>query len=233
VVHEPGPHTIPAATCTKPDSGLGTTEIDLVLSPKRRRQKPLFIVSPPLQLGSDDDIHSGSVNVKPALSGDRRDKQRKGKGKEKERSIAQDDSDGFGDDGMDFDAELLRGLDMIEKEAYANAARMEMIPSPPSAIASISGSSSCSGIGKPQSFAVPTTRSTAQAVEVITIEDDNENGNAEDKENVPVPTRHVRRRTDNNDQDGSAGLRRQKARETGKPTLSITSASSIIDLSDD
>jgi RecQ-mediated genome instability protein 1 len=212
----------------QPGNGLGTTNIDILLSPKRREvQRPLFITSPPPLAGPEDEGFGADDND-GAANGDNMKKVSEqagqGKGKEKATSYESKDLDDFEDDSMDFDPKFLEGLDTIEKEAYN---RMTA-PPPSSALPSTSGSSDTSTTALPS-----TGKSTIQAVEVITIED--EDGDAEDKENVPVPTRHVRRRTED---DGRGGLGArvlngsQRSRDPGRPTILAKTASAVIDLSD-
>ena len=214
------------------DNGLGTTDIDLLLSPKRREvHRPFLITSPPPLAGPEDEGFWANDNGGPANGDNTKEasgkqaEQGKGKGKEKPTSYSAEDLDDFEDDSMDFDPKFLEGLDTIEKEAYN---RMTA-PPPSSALPSTSGSSNNSTMALPS-----TGKSTIQAIEVITIEDD-EDGDAEDKENVPVPTRHVRRRTGD---DGSGGLGTrvlsgsQRSRDPGRPTILAKTASAVIDLSD-
>jgi len=201
---------------------------------------PLFITSPPPSPGPEDEdfwandgrssIVKGDGKKKgESMSSDKQPEQRKGKGKEKMTSDRTDDSDELGNESMDLDPKLLEVLDTAEKEAYD---RM-LAHSPSSALVSGSGSSD-----RPRSstVALPSTgRNIAQGIEIINIEDDDENEDAEDKENVPVPKRHVRRRTED---DGRGGLDArvlsgsQRARDPGRPTILAKTASAVIDLSD-
>ena len=216
----------------RPDNGLGTTDIDLLLSPKRREiQKTFLITSPPPSAGPEGEDFWASDNVGPVSDNARvsnNNQIEKGKGKEKEKVTNYgEDLDFFEDDSMDFDPKFLEGLDTIEKEAY------NRITAPPSsALLSISRSSdkSCSSAVALPSMGI----SAIQTTEVITIEDD-EDGDADDKENVPVPTRHVRRRTE---ADGRGGLGAralsgsQRSRDPARPTILAKTASAVIDLSD-
>jgi RecQ-mediated genome instability protein 1 len=141
-----------------------------------------------------------------------------GKGKERELLSS---SDEFGDDSMDLDPEFLAGLDTVEREAYS---RTEKMVTAPSAMSSRPGSLALGG--RSQSSALggrpATSRNAGPAIDVITIEDDED-----DKENFPVPTRHVRRRTD----DGG-GPPSQRARDDGRPIILARAASDVIELSD-
>lgn len=229
------------STGTLPDNGLGTTEIDLVLSPKRREvRRPFIIASPPSPgpedfWGNEDErpMNRGDAKKGAQLSNDKQDEQGKGKGKGKGKERATnyrpESSDDFEDDSVDFDPKFLEVLDTAEKEAYDRI----MVPPSSSALPSTSGSSDKSRSSTATQLS--TSRSVTQAIEVITIEDEDDNGDAEDKENVPVPTRHVRRRTD---EDGRGRLSArvlsgsQRARDPGRPTILAKTASAVIDLSD-
>ncbi|KAF5382007.1 hypothetical protein D9615_004446 [Tricholomella constricta] len=128
-------------------------------------------------------------------------------------------SDEF-DDDISFDSEVLAGLDAIEAlntttRSTAAAAAAEF--QPPSAVGSGSRSGS-STIG---------ARSQSSALDVITIDDDSDE---DDKENLPVPTRHVRRRFDGGGM--SQGTANQRARDPGRPIVLARSASDVIDVSD-
>ena len=114
-----------------------------------------------------------------------------------------------------IDDETLEKLNAVEKEAYAggNAARWS---------SSIQSQEKCSS-------------STAVASrDVITIDDDEEEG--DDKENFPVPTRHVRQRTEEDRMGGFGGGRpggSQRARQPNRPIILAKTASAVIDLSGD
>ena len=198
---------------------------------------PTFIAPPPPSPGPDDEdfwasdqgpMNGGNVSNGTEMSTDKQHEQGKANGKGKAVNQRTEDLDDFEDDGMDFDPKFLEGVDAVEKEAY------NRIMGPPlsSGLRSISVSNDKSR----SSTTAPTStgRSVTQAIEVITIDDDDE-GDAEDKENVPVPTRHVRRRTED-DGRGALGARAltgsQRSRDPGRPTILAKTPSAVIDLSD-
>lgn len=150
------------------------------------------------------------------------------KGKEKEEQPALS-SDGFGD-SMDLDPVFLARVDAVERDAYS---RTEKILPAPSATSSRSGSLALGGQSQMSAVGVrsASSRNAGQVIDVITIEDDEDE---DDKENSPVPTRHVRRRTE--DRGGGFGIRgpppTQRAREPGRPAILARTASDVIELSD-
>jgi len=116
-----------------------------------------------------------------------------------------------------IDDETLEKLNAVEKEAYASG----------NSTATRWSSSSQSQV-KRSSFAGVAPR------DVITIEDDEDEG--DDKENFPVPTRHVRRRTEEDGMGGFSGGRpggSQRARQPNRPVVLAKTASAVIDLSGD
>ncbi|KAG5651361.1 hypothetical protein H0H81_008930 [Sphagnurus paluster] len=122
-------------------------------------------------------------------------------------------SDEF-DDGFMFDNDMLAGLDAIEALNSTTS-----LPLPTTGSSSRTSSSMVEG-------------GTRRALDVITIEDDSD---GDDKENLPVPTRHVRRRFDGGSGNGSGmsqGSASQRARDPGRPVVLARTASDVIDLSD-
>jgi RecQ-mediated genome instability protein 1 len=214
---------------------LETTEIDVILPPGRRKaQIPLFIASPPPSTRPEDEDFWANDGGSPISGGDAMRGVRLPKNKQREQEkdtgagCRMEDPDFFEDDSMDFDPKFLEGLDTVEKEAYDR-----IVVPPSSALVSNSESSdkSCSSTA-----ALPSTgRSVNQAIDVITIDED-DSGDAEDKENVPVPTRHVRRRTEDDVRGDGLGTRAlsgsQRARNPGRPIILAKTASAVIDLSD-
>ena len=104
----------------------------------------------------------------------------KGKGK---AEMIQDDDDEFGEDDFYIDQALLESLDRADMEARRIS--NEPMPNPPPSTA---GSTS-----------IPYSNG-AHSRNVIEIADDDD---CDDKENIPVATRHVRRRTDTDRAQGS------------------------------
>lgn len=140
--------------------------------------------------------------------------QGKGKGKEKDNGQREEySSDDFGDDDIfaQIDEETLEKLAAAEKEAYAGGYRVGTMPSSSLARSDMKTLSSAPG--------------RSQITDVITIEDDEDEGY--DKENIPVPTRHVRRRIEENATSGSTN-RGGKA----KPIVLAKFESDVIDISD-
>ncbi|KAF8071838.1 hypothetical protein FPV67DRAFT_1667295 [Lyophyllum atratum] len=162
-----------------------------------------------VQRGGNPQRNSGTVN----RNGNR--KMETGAG---DMSI---DSDEF-DDDMVFDTDMLAQLDVIE----AGKSQTTANPPPPSTVGSSSLSGSSAVGARSQSSVMAVERN---ATDVIIIEDDSD---AEDKENVPVPTRHVRRRMAGGSASQGSGSGSQRARGPERPVVSAAAAADIIDLSD-
>ena len=111
------------------------------------------------------------------------DRQASNKGKEKAGTIRVDE-DEFDEDNFYMDQAFLESLDRAEVEAHRTS--NEAIPNP---LSSTIGSSS-----------IP-RNDGARDQDIIEIADDD----CEDKENIPVATRHVRRRTGNGHADHGRG----------------------------
>jgi RecQ-mediated genome instability protein 1 len=223
------------STAKQPDNGLGATEINVIPPPKgREAQIPLFIASSPPLARPEDENFWANDDGSPIGRGDAKHgiwlPENKQLELEKDNGISprMEDLDLFEDDSMDFDPKFLEGLDTVEKEAYDR-----IVPPPSSALTFNPESSDKS---RSSTAASPSTgRSIGQVIDVITIDEDDD-GDAEDKENVPVPTRHVRRRTEDDVRGGRQGTRTlsgsQRARNPGRPTILAKTASAVIDLSD-
>ena len=115
-----------------------------------------------------------------------------------------------------IDDETLEKLNAVEKEAYAGNSTTTRWP--PSIQSQAKGSSSVAVASR----------------DIITIEDDDDEG--DDKENFPVPTRHVRRRTEEDGMGGFSGGRpggSQRVRHPNRPIVLAKTASAVIDLSGD
>ena len=114
---------------------------------------------------------------------------------------------------FEIDDEALEKLDAVEKEAYA------------------SGNGTRSKSSQPQANCSSSVAVASR--DVITIEDDEDEG--DDKENFPVPTRHVRRRTEDGvgEFSGSGPGGSQRARQPNRPIVLAKTVSAIIDLSGD
>lgn len=142
------------------------------------------------------------------------------KGKDKETDQRQYDTSDYGDDSMD--EEMLESIAAAEKEAYTSKGRIGVIP--PSSDAAARSSSSTINPRSPPHI------SQGPVVDVITIDDDDTDSDRYDKENVPVPTRHVRRRTEDRGRGGLGGS--QRAREAGRPVILARRESDVINISD-
>jgi len=134
------------------------------------------------------------------------------------------DDYGIGDMNDDFWREL--------DEAEASADRSSFC-APATTSSSSSGlGSSWSAVGRKTGGV--TTRDMPLALsaplEVITIDSDDDPMSAEDKENVPVPTRHVRRRTEDDWEGFSGGGLTQ--RRDGRPVVLATNPNDILVLTD-
>ena len=134
-------------------------------------------------------------------------------------------SDDYGIDNMNDD--FWRELDKAEASADRS-----------SLCAPATTSSSSSGLGsswsaverKTGGVATRDTLALSAPLEVITINSDDDLMSTEDKENVPVPTRHVRRRTEDDWEGfGGGGL---SQRRDGRPVVLARSPNDIIDLTD-
>jgi hypothetical protein len=88
-----------------------------------------------------------------------------------------------------MDDAALEALDLIEIEASGRVGGSAFGP-PSSLLGSGSGSGSGSGVGSMSRSIPPSLPATSAESDVIVIDSDED-----DKENVPVLTRHVRRRT--------------------------------------
>ena len=154
------------------------------------------------------------------------------------------DEYGFMDDENDFaDANFLGDLDRVEKAALEASYSSGSVPRS----SSISGSGGVSSslassyvmVDKGKGTTKPTSEPATQASDVIEIDDsDEEMLEADDKENQPVPTRHVRRRTE----DGIAGpafplpsaqpRSQRMSQKSKRPVVLAINPEDIIDLSD-
>lgn len=145
-------------------------------------------------------------------------------------------SDDYGMDDIDFgDADFWDNVDKVIEKAVADGdAPMAPVHNPPSsASASASGSGTSSSyvmfdkkmtVGKSDRSSAP---APTQILDVIEINDSDEDMyEAEDKENQPVPTRHVRQRMGDN-REGPALSQR-----TGRPVILAKNPEDVIDLSD-
>jgi len=99
------------------------------------------------------------------------------------------DYDLYGMDELVMDDAALEALDLIEIEASGRVGGSAFGP-PSSFLGSGSGSGSGSGVGSMSRSIPPSLPATSAESDVIVIDSDED-----DKENVPVLTRHVRRRT--------------------------------------
>lgn len=164
----------------------------------------------------------------------------KGKGRQDPSSVPKasttvhDDasSDDYGmDDLDDLDPSFLEECDKIEKSVITKTGSAH--PSSSTTVSSIPTTNSSIYVPPPpnavRSSGIP------RIVDVIEIDDsDDEIFEADDKENAPVATRHVRRRTDPDTQPsqsqnhGSQNTRKK----TGQPVVLATNPDDIIDLSD-
>ena len=157
------------------------------------------------------------------------------------------DYDMYDDDFAD--ADFLEDLNQVEKAALEGKPVVTGTTHPPS---SGSGSGTRSGTsssmvngGTGTENRAQHTSSPAHAVDVIEIDDDTDN---EDKENMRVPTRHVKRRTArDSDEDAAVDVPRGRSptlasqmwrpsqglsQRTGKPVVLAKRPSDFIDLSD-
>ncbi|KAF8638280.1 hypothetical protein AX17_002301 [Amanita inopinata Kibby_2008] len=132
-----------------------------------------------------------------------RPKDRKGKGKAETINISDEEDNGFENDFF-MNQEFLESLDRVEMQALHAASTSNGAAPSPSSISA--------------STLLDTRTKTLAAQDVIDIADDEE---GEDKENIPVATRHVRRRTEFGGSDLEPEL-------GAKPVLS----GDVIDLSD-
>ncbi|KDR78871.1 hypothetical protein GALMADRAFT_137857 [Galerina marginata CBS 339.88] len=177
--------------------------------------------------------------------------------------IGDDASSDYGmDDDKDFaNPNFLEDLDKLEKAALQTAHP----PSSGSGSGSVSGSHGSSLLSsssvaltdknsvivksRPPAVMPPSThapRSTVHHDEIIEIDDSDDDMilEADDKENEPVATRHVRRRTEDDGNEAGVSSRsstfasqiRSKppmlSQKTGRPIVLATNADDIIDLSD-
>ncbi|GLB40320.1 putative recQ mediated genome instability protein [Lyophyllum shimeji] len=226
----------PAASGSASQSVVGTAPTEpasmLSLSPTlRNTMRPLYVDSPPPSPGPEDEhfwsdeaenqqraslTEIKARNPAHAPSQNGQSQRREGAvANGKTKAIGGDgditvSSDEFDDDNM-FDSNMLAGLDAIDA-LNTNTS----VAAPPT---STIGSSSLSG---------SSARHVKSAtMDVITIEDDSD---ADDKENHPAPTRHVRRRTEDMSQASRSGS--QRARDPNRPIVLAKTASAIINLSD-
>jgi RecQ-mediated genome instability protein 1 len=153
------------------------------------------------------------------------------------------DEYGFMDDENDFaDASFLGDLDRVEKAALEASYSSLSVPRSSSMSGSGGVSSSLASsyvmVDKGKGTTKPTGEQAIHASDVIEIDDsDEEMLEADDKENQPVPTRHVRRRTE----DGIAGpaftlpsqpQSQRMSQKSKRPVVLATNPEDIIDLSD-
>ena len=155
-----------------------------------------------------------------------------------------DSSDEYGlmDDENDFaDASFLGDLDRGEKAALEASYSSVSVPRSSSMSGSGVSSSLASSyviVDKGKGTTKPTGEQAMHTSDVIEIDDsDEEMLEADDKENQPVPTRHVRRRTE----DGIAGpafalpsqpRSQRMSQKSKRPVILATNPEDIIDLSD-
>lgn len=133
-------------------------------------------------------------------------------------------SDDYGIDNMNDD--FWRELD----EAEASADRSSLCaPATTSSSSSGLGSSWSAVERKTGGVATRDTLALSAPLEVISIDSDDDLMSTEDKENVPVPTRHVRRRTED-DWEGFGGGPSQ--RRDRRPVILATNPDDILDLTD-
>ncbi|KAJ3515428.1 hypothetical protein NLJ89_g1768 [Agrocybe chaxingu] len=152
--------------------------------------------------------------------------------------VVDSDSDDYGmmDDGDIYeDAEFLENLNEVEQKALGRTSI-----APPSSTLSMPGG----GQASTDSSTLASSRTPSSPMrtgEVIEIDDSDEEMFADDKENEPVATRHVRRRTEENEDifrsraTLGSGARSQGpalSQKTGRPIVLATSLSDVIDLSD-
>ncbi|CAA7266958.1 unnamed protein product [Cyclocybe aegerita] len=148
--------------------------------------------------------------------------------------VVDSDSDDYGmmDDGDIYeDAEFLENLNEVEQKALGRTSA-----APPSSTFSVPRSGQAS-TGSSTLASSRTPSSPMRTGEVIEIDDSDEEIFADDKENEPVATRHVRRRMEENE-----SIFRSRAtfgsqapalsQKTGRPIVLATSLSDVIDLSD-
>lgn len=152
-------------------------------------------------------------------------------------------SDDYGmDDDNDFNNPLfLEEIDVLEKAALQYP-RKTSTSDPP-----LSGIGTKSSSGKPlterpsvppsqakMSRKNPHSQRYALPAHVIEIEDsDDEMEELDDKENEPVPTRHVRRRLEHSKAPEASGVSLQtQLSQKGRPIILATNPDDIIDLSD-
>ena len=148
------------------------------------------------------------------------------------------DEYGFMDDENDFaNASFLGDLDRVEKAALEASYSSVSVPRSSSMSGSGAASSSLASsyimVDKGKGTTKSTGEPATQASDVIEIDDsDEEMLEADDKENKPVPTRHVRRRTE----DGIAGpafpSQQRTSQKSKRPVVLASNPEDIIDLSD-
>ena len=154
------------------------------------------------------------------------------------------DEYGFMDDENDFaDANFLGDLDRVEKAALEASYSSGSVPRSSSMSGSAGVSSSLASsyvmVDNGKGTTKPTGEPSMQVSDVIEIDDsDEEMLEPDDKENQPVPTRHVRRRTE----DGIAGpafslpsaqpQSQRTSQKSKRPVVLATNPEDIIDLSD-
>ncbi|KAF9485165.1 hypothetical protein BDN70DRAFT_796385 [Pholiota conissans] len=145
-------------------------------------------------------------------------------------------SDDYGMDDIGFvDADFWDRVDQVVEKANAERSNSLPVNHPPSS-ASASGSGTSSSYVKvdkqptkksTQSRGTPNPPPPTRILGVIEIDDsDEEMGEADDKENQPVPTRHVRQRMDNSRQTPALSQR------TGRPVVLASKPEDVINLTD-
>lgn len=152
----------------------------------------------------------------------------------------QDDpgSDDYGmDDSNDFDPAFLEECAKIERDAISKTSAVHS-PSSIPVSTSVSGSSASVSMPSAPKISLPSTNAVSRIANVIEIDDsDDEVLEPDDKENEPVATRHVRRRTNaavaDTGPSQSQNHRYQNVRKkTGQPIILAINPDDIIDLSD-
>jgi len=165
----------------------------------------------------------------------------KGKGRQISAPMVIDDlgSDEYDmDDENDFaDPMFLENIDKLEKAALQRGTSVISTNNPPSGSVSILGGSTTSDVSLRTSARIITGGSSVKArtAPLATMEDDvieiDDSGDeileAEDKENAPVPTRHIRRKIETKEHSQN-----QSRSQRNRPVILAAHPEDVIDLSD-
>ncbi|KAH9481602.1 RecQ-mediated genome instability protein 1 [Psilocybe cubensis] len=149
-----------------------------------------------------------------------------------DRDIQDASSDDYGmDDLTAIDTSFLEACDKIEKDAITKTG----FAHPSSSTNVPFNSNPCTSLVSPPLSTVASSGGASRIVDVIEINDSDEDVlEADDKENAPVATRHVRRRTDTNSRPSRSQSHRSQntLKKPGQPIVLATNPDDIIDISD-